>query len=381
MKVTVAILDENVKSIKNMIIKTIEIIFIIFLLFSVCFFIKCIYISPKLLNLATNLRQADEQMITTSSVIKSAYPIFNEKNYLFSKDKNNKNNKAKDNDKETLNELETLDSMVDDDTKESVQAMSKKQNKNISVTESGSYQKITIYDNVSILNYSNNRDIDISNISDKIITLTKASDSILLYNTHTSESYSNSEKYQFEYDGTYRSRNADFNMLKVTSELQKNLSDKSFKVKHDTTPHDYGTYDSSYSRSRVTVKNDLTQIGNVGLSIDVHRDAAGDLTYGPTTDIKNVKIAQCMIVLGIGTDTMKNPYWQDNLSLAIQLARIGNNYYPNLFKCILVRNSIYNQDLNKFSILIEIGATGNTIDQAILSTRCLSNVFNILYKN
>lgn len=387
MKVTVAILNDNVKSIKKTIVKTVEIIFIVFLLIALSFFIKNIYISPRLLNLATNLRQADKTAITTASVVKSAYPIFNEKNYIFSKDGNNKNNKKQkaNDDKEdkdkSSTEIQILDSMVNDDARSSVQAMSKSQNKNINVTETSNYQKITIYDNVNILNYSDKKDIDISNISDKIITLTKTSDSILLYNTHTSESYSNSENYKFEYDGTYRSRNANFNMLKITDELQKNLADKNFKVKHDTTPHDYGTYNSSYSRSRVTVKNDLSQMGNVGLSIDVHRDAAGDLTYGPTVDIKGVKIAQCMIVLGFGTDTMKNPYWQDNLSLAIQLERIGNNYYPGLFKSILARNSVYNQDLNKFSILIEIGATGNTIDQAILSARCISNILNILYKN
>ncbi len=105
-----------------------------------------------------------------------------------------------------------------------------------------------------MLNYTDNRNMDIEGMTSRIITLTKASDSILLYNTHTSESYSNSDKYKFDYDGTYRSRNASFNMLKVTDELQKSLAEKNFNARHDTTPHDYGTYDSSYSKSRVTVK-------------------------------------------------------------------------------------------------------------------------------
>ena len=163
--------------------------------------------------------------------------------------------------------------------------------------------------------------------------------------------------------------------------MKEYLSEKSFNVKHDTTPHDYGTYNSSYSNSRKTVKSDLIEMGNVGLSIDVHRDAAGDLTYGPTVEINGVTVAQCMIVLGVGTDTLSNPYWQDNLSFALQFQKLANSYYPGLFKPMLVRNSVYNQDLNKFSILIEIGATGNTIDQALLSTKCLTNVLNLMYKN
>ncbi|MNP30172.1 Stage II sporulation protein P (SpoIIP) [compost metagenome] len=88
-----------------------------------------------------------------------------------------------------------------------------------------------------------------------------------------------------------------------------------------------------------------------------------------------------MFVIGVGTDTAKNEYWEDNLSLALQIQRIADSVYPGLFRPMIVRNSVYNQDLNKFSLLIEVGATGNTIDQALLSTRCLTNVLNILYKN
>lgn len=386
MKITVAILNKNTKAIQSFISRVIYISFVCFLVFAVCFFAKYIYVSPKVLNLATNLRQADEKNVNANDLLAFSYPIFNAKNYVLT-DESQKNQedlkrqKAENKPIETdQDKIEIIDSLVDDDTRQSVQAMSKNEAKNVTVKDSENMQRINIY-NVEILNYSSNRNIDVSNLSDRIITLTKASDSILLYNTHTSESYSNSDKYKFEYDGVYRSRNSNFNMLKITDQFQKNLSEKNFKVKHDTTPHDYGTYNSSYSRSRITVKNDLKTIGNVGLSIDVHRDAAGDLTYGPTADIKGVKVAQCMIVLGLGNDTIKNPYWQENLSLAITLQRIGNTYYPGLFKAMILRNSVYNQDLNKFSILIEIGATGNTIDQALLSTRCLTNVLNILYKN
>ena len=48
---------------------------------------------------------------------------------------------------------------------------------------------------------------------------------------------------------------------------------------------------------------------------------------------------------------------------------------------MIIRNSIYNQDLNKYSLLIEVGASGNTLDEAYLATRCLSNLLNIIYKD
>lgn len=384
MKITVALLNKKNNFLNQVFQKLYILVFLGTLVLLSSLFIKYIYITPKVLNFATNLRQADTK-ISFFDVIENTYPLFNSKNYIFTDNsKNNENNDKNENDKnqDNINKTEyaKLDEMVSDENLKSVQAMAKNEQKNLNVVTSGSYQKISIY-NVSVLNYSDNRSIDVESMFNKVITLTKESDSILLYNTHTSESYANSDKYKFSYDGTYRSRNASFNMLAITEELKSNLLQKDFKVVHDTTPHDYGTYESAYSKSRITVKKDLTQIGNVGISIDVHRDAAADLTYAPTVDINGVKIAQCMIVLGIGTDTLSNPYWQDNMALALQLQKIGNDYYPGLFKSMLVRNSVYNQDLNKFSILIEIGATGNTIDQALLSTRCLTNVLNLLYKN
>ena len=39
---------------------------------------------------------------------------------------------------------------------------------------------------------------------------------------------------------------------------------------------------------------------------------------------------------------------------------------------MIIRNSLYNQDLNKYSLLIEVGATGNTIEEAKCATRCIN---------
>ena len=60
---------------------------------------------------------------------------------------------------------------------------------------------------------------------------------------------------------------------------------------------------------------------------------------------------------------------------------LADEVYPGLFKPMIIRNSIYNQDLNKYSLLIEVGASGNTLDEAYLATRCLSNLLNIIYKD
>ena len=88
-----------------------------------------------------------------------------------------------------------------------------------------------------------------------------------------------------------------------------------------------------------------------------------------------------MLVMGVGSDTSKNPFWEENLKLAIKLQLLADKIYPGLFRSMYIRNSVYNQDLNKYSLLVEFGATGNTIDEVKLATRCLANLLDIIYKD
>ena len=47
-----------------------------------------------------------------------------------------------------------------------------------------------------------------------------------------------------------------------------------------------------------------------------------------------------------------------------------------LFKPILVRNSRYNQQVSSCACIIEVGATGNTMDECLVSMKYLSKVFD-----
>jgi len=50
--------------------------------------------------------------------------------------------------------------------------------------------------------------------------------------------------------------------------------------------------------------------------------------------------------------------------------------YPGLFKPIILRNSRYNQHLAKCATIIEVGATGNTLEQCLVSMKYLSQILN-----
>lgn len=383
MKITAIFLEakkERLKKIENSASKALNnmsvCIYIIFAFIAFAFFVKYIKISPKIMNFATNFRQAEEPSIEVSDIF-NIYGIYNKDNYVIAE--NNIVEKAEEKPTNPLqNAIDVIDNEAKDKTEETVFGNSKVEA--VVTAENNSLQRVTL-GTMKILNYSTKRDINFTSLGDSSITLTKASDKILLYNTHTSESYANSDNYKFEYTGTRRTTDANFNMLAIAKEFSENLNSKGFNAVQNTTPHDYGTYTSAYAKSRVTVQDALVNMGGASISIDVHRDAIADLDYRPVTQIKGIQVAQLMFVMGVGSDTTKNPYYEDNLKLALKIQQLADKVYPGLFKPMIVRNSVYNQDLNKYSFLVEVGATGNTIEEAKLATRCLTNLLNIIYKD
>lgn len=385
MKVTVAFLSKRNSiwgkkdfNIKNLFLKFTGNIFKIFIFFAIVLalglFQKIVKIPKGILNLATNFRLTEEFNFGMKEMV-AMNGIFNVKNYLVGA----KHEEIKEEVNPTKEDnLRKIDALAEDKNDVSVFAG---KNINFEITENGENLQRISMENIRILNYSRKRDIDYKKLVEGVVNLTKSSDKILIYNTHTSESYANSEEYQFEYSGVRRSRDANYNMLAVANEFKNNLSNKGFNVTHNTTPHDYGTYDSAYSRSRITVQEALSRNPGYGLSIDLHRDAIEDLDFAPSVNINGVDVAQCMFVIGVGYDDESNPYYEENLKLALKLQYIADEVYPGLFRPMIIRNSVYNQDLNKYSILIEVGASGNTFDEAFYATRCLTNLLNIMYKD
>ncbi len=350
-------------------------VFIIAFLF---FTIKNIgLVKNNILDLATNI-SVDKKQISAKELLK-LYGIYNDSNYIINNEKVDVASEEKKDELIVSSDIELIDkdAILEDKTV----FMNTQPKPNAVVTEqTKSLQRITL-GTMKILNYSSTRSIDFNELLEKNITLTKASDKILLYNTHTSESYTNSDGYQFEYSGVMRSVDAKYNMLAIAKELNDNLRQKGFNSIQNTTPHDYGTYTSAYAKSRATVQEALSQMQGAGITIDVHRDAAANLAYRPVASVNGVQVCQLMFVMGVGSASVPNPNWKDNLALAIKIQLLADQIYPGLFRPMIIRNSVYNQDLNKYSLLVEFGATGNTIEEVKLSTRCLTNLINIIYKD
>ena len=199
-------------------------------------------------------------------------------------------------------------------------------------------------------------------------------ENIVIFHTHTCESYTPTEQFNYEQTGNFRTTDLNYSVVRVGEELAQNLVKYGFDVNHDKTYHDYPAYTGSYTRSKATVENVLASTPS-DIIIDLHRDAIGSKSdYDPSVKIGDETVAQLMFVIGTNGGGLYHPDWKSNLKFAIQVQEKANEIYPGLFKTMIVRNSRYNQNLGKAACIIEVGATGNTLEQATASMKYLAKV-------
>lgn len=220
------------------------------------------------------------------------------------------------------------------------------------------------------------------NLTEEILKpeVTVNNKNIMIFHTHTCESYTATEKFNYTQTGIYRTTDLNYNIARVGTELKNQLESYNYNVIHDTTYHDYPAYSGSYGRSLTTVKNLLLTNKDTDVVFDLHRDAIGDYSYAPTVKIGEEYAAQLMFVIGTDGGGLEHPNWQQNLKFAVKIQEKANELYPGLFKAIMLRDSRYNHHLAKGASIIEVGATGNTMEQCLTSMKYLAKVVSEVMK-
>lgn len=200
---------------------------------------------------------------------------------------------------------------------------------------------------------------------------------IIIFHTHTCESYTQTENFSYTPSGNFRTTDLNYSVARVGDELDKQLTAYGYNIIHDTTYHDYPAYTGSYDRSLKTVETILNNNPGTEVVIDLHRDAVGSSAeYGPSVMIGDEKAAQLMLVIGTDGGGLYHPNWRENFKLAVAIQRKANEMYPGLFRPIILRNSRYNQHLSNGAMIIEVGATGNTMEECIISMKYLAKVMS-----
>ncbi|MGE5588093.1 MAG: stage II sporulation protein P [Clostridia bacterium] len=168
---------------------------------------------------------------------------------------------------------------------------------------------------------------------------------VVLYNTHSDESY----------EPTSGTPTKDWgDVYKVAAAFEDALERQGFHVVRSTdnhNPHDGG----AYARSRRTMAQLMKE--NPVAAFDIHRDAVPPQAYRATVEGEDVT----RITLVVG---QQNQTSGQNIQFAKQLKAAADRRAPGLVKGILWAQGDYNQDMLGRSVLMEVGAHTNRLDEA-----------------
>ncbi len=193
---------------------------------------------------------------------------------------------------------------------------------------------------------------------DSVEVLQREKGNILLYCTHSDESY-------VPTDGK-SSIKGKGGIYDVAEALKSNLEKKGAKVVLDKAahdPHDAG----AYRRSRQTAVKLIKENTPVTAVFDLHRDAVPKKAY--TANVDGQQMSKIRIVIG-----RRNQNRQANEELAKKIKGVADKNYPGLIKDIFIGRGMYNQELSPRSLLFEMGTYENTKEEVQKSTAYLADV-------
>lgn len=247
------------------------------------------------------------------------------------------------------------------------------------------YTAKSSYNNVYLKN-STDQEVDIKSLLNaKLGFKVQKNDEpqVLILHTHATESYMTSGTDYYTDSYTSRSQDNANNMVALGKIVAEELDAAGIKTIHDTTLHDYPSYNESYSRAAKTITSYTSKYDSIKIVIDLHRDAiaANDTDKVKlTANIDGKKAAQVMLVMGSQSGSVTNfPDWKENLKLALKLQQTLEVMYPSLARSLSLMPKNYNESLTTGSMLIEIGTDGNTLEEAKYSAELLSNSLVALF--
>ncbi len=193
---------------------------------------------------------------------------------------------------------------------------------------------------------------------------------VLIVHTHATEAYTPEEGAAYEDMGNYRTKDTDYNVVRVGQALADTLNAHGIETLHARELNDLPSYDDSYLRAAEVIQTYLEEYPSIQMVIDVHRDAVENSTgeqLAMTTELGGEPYAQLMLVMGTNASALEHPDWEQNLSCALKIQAYCEQRDGGLFRTMSLRAQRYNEHLTPCSILLEVGTAGNTLSEALRS--------------
>lgn len=194
---------------------------------------------------------------------------------------------------------------------------------------------------------------------------------ILIYHTHASEGYRDSE-----------AGNLKQSVVGLGDYLTELLTERyGYQVLHDRGVYDTDR-DRAYGVAGPALEQILSENPSIEVVIDLHRDGvAEDVCL--LTEVNDTVMAPVMFFNGLSyTNTsgpvsaLKNPYLSTNLAFSLQMELLASEYYPGFSRGIYLKGLRYNLHYCPKSLLVEVGAQTNSLQEAMNAMPPLADTLN-----
>jgi stage II sporulation protein P len=197
---------------------------------------------------------------------------------------------------------------------------------------------------------------------------------ILIYHTHSQEAFADSVP-----------GDVNTGIVGVGECLTKILTEQyGYRVLHNTGQYDVETRDNAYSRALPAVEQILAENPSIQVIIDLHRDEVAEETK-LVTDIQGRPTARFMFFNGLSRtrktgdiDYLANENQEANLAFSFQMQLKAAEYYPGLTRRIYLKGYRYNMHLRPRTLLVELGAQNNTVEEAINACDPLAHILDMV---
>lgn len=182
----------------------------------------------------------------------------------------------------------------------------------------------------------------------------------VIYCTHAGEGYA----------GEIRANGQAGGVTRAAQALADGLEQRGIAVIVDETVHDSPSYNEAYESSLDSISAISRQYPHIELFIDVHRDSAIE---GVNTRLSTENGSYARMMLVIGTDeNLEHPDWRLNQAFMQQLDEELNELLPGITRKPRSSSARYNQHIAPKAILVEMGSTDNTLEEARRSAAILA---------
>ena len=197
---------------------------------------------------------------------------------------------------------------------------------------------------------------------------------ILIYHTHSQEGFADSVQ-----------GDTNTSIVGVGERLARILQEEyGYQVLHHTGQYDVDSRDDAYGKTLPALEQLLKENPTIEVVIDLHRDQMPEETK-LVMDLDGRPTARFMFFNGLSRtrqsgdiDYLKNENIDMNLALSFQMQLKCEEYYPGLTRKIYLKGYRYNMHLCPRTMLVELGAQNNTVEEAMNACDPLAHVIDMV---